>query len=365
MSTLKLKKEKLSNLFTCQKGNSKYIKTYCNKHQGDYEVYTGSTLKSFGFLNTYDYDEPNLSFTTDGEYAGTLKVLIGKYNVGGHRAILLKKDTNLDLDYFNYILQPIFYSKVKPGDVPSVSWEKHLKHIEIEIPIDKNGDYDIIEQRRIAEILKQIENKKISLQKKKNILLGVLINDNLLNDCKYKEVLISDIFSPENGSGEYTKTYCKNNAGDFPVYSGSSIEVFSNINSYDYDGEYLTWVKDGLAGYLMYHNEKFSITNHRGILIPKSDMSNIDLRYLKYIIEPIFRNECKGRVGHDGQNEYTTLNQTMINNIKTKIKIPVDNNGNYDLNKQKEIANKYRKIEEIKKNISNQIDILCSTEIQL
>ena len=42
-----------------------------------------------------------------------------------------------------------------------------------------------------------------------------------------------------------------------------------------------------------------------------------------------------------------------------------NNNGNYDLNKQKEIANKYRKIEEIKKNISNQIDILCSTEIQL
>jgi hypothetical protein len=33
-------------------------------------------------------------FTTDGEYAGTLKVLTGKYNVGGHRAILLKKDTN-------------------------------------------------------------------------------------------------------------------------------------------------------------------------------------------------------------------------------------------------------------------------------
>ena len=55
----------------------------------------------------------------------------------------------------------------------------------------------------------------------------------------------------------------------------------------------------------------------------------------------------------------------MINNIKTKIKIPIDKNGCYDLNKQKEIANKYRKIEEIKRNISTQIDMLCSTEIKL
>ena len=365
MSTLNLKKERLSNLFDCKKGNNKYTKTYCNKHHGEYEVYTGSTLKSFGFLNTYDYDKQNLSFTTDGEYAGTLKVLSGKYNVGGHRAILLKKDNNLNLDYFKYILQPIFYSRVKSGDVPSVSWEKHLKDIEIEIPINKDGDYDIEEQSRIAKILKQIENEKIVLQKKKNRLLSTLIRDNLLENCKYKEVLISEIFSPENGCGTYTKTFCKNNTGNYPVYSGSSIDIFSNINTYDYDGEYLTWVKDGLAGYLMYHNEKFSITNHRGILLPKVDMLNLDLKYLKYIIEPIFRNECKGRVGHHGQNEYTTLNQTMINNIKTKIKIPIDKNGCYDLNKQKEIANKYRKIEEIKRNISTQIDMLCSTEIKL
>ena len=47
-----------------------------------------------------------------------------------------------------------------------------------------------------------------------------------------------------------------------------------------YEGEYLTWSKDGLAGYLMYHNEKFSITNHRGILIPIKECIDIDLKYI-------------------------------------------------------------------------------------
>ena len=54
-----------------------------------------------------------------------------------------------------------------------------------------------------------------------------------------------------------------------------SIDEFSFINSYDYDGKYVTWCIDGLAGYIKVIEGEFSITNHRGILIPKETKEQI------------------------------------------------------------------------------------------
>lgn len=73
------------------------------------------------------------------------------------------------------------------------------------------------------------------------------------------------------------------------------------VDSFDYDGEYLTWAKDGLAGYMMLHSGKFSLTGHRGILIPTDNCQNIDLTYIKYVLEPIFRANKKGREGDLGK----------------------------------------------------------------
>lgn len=355
----------------CKTNSSSFTKTFINANKGDIPVYGASKdINEVGYgyvkdnLEGVKYFENCLTWNIDGSIAIFYRK--NRFSLSEKVIPLILKDSlreKVDLDYLRIMIQQS--AEIKNFHFANKAGKTKLKNIKIQIPINTNNEIKTDVQKAFVKKYIKLEESADLLTQRKMFLKDVIINDDLLNDCNYKEVLISDIFSPENGSGQYTKTYCKNNAGYFPVYSGSSIEIFSNINSYDYDGEYLTWVKDGLAGYLMYHDGKFSITNHRGILIPKLDMSNLDLGYLKCVIEPIFRRERKGRMGHDGQNEYTTLNQTMINNIKTKIKIPVDNNGNYDLNKQKEIANKYRKIEEIKKNISNQIDILCSTEIQL
>ena len=44
-----------------------------------------------------------------------------------------------------------------------------------------------------------------------------------------------------------SKDYLRNNAGEYPVYSSQTVDdgVFGRINTYDYDGEYLTWTTDG------------------------------------------------------------------------------------------------------------------------
>ena len=169
---------------------------------------------------------------------------------------------------------------------------------------------------------------------------------------KHKEYKISDIFNISLGNGKYTKSYAKKNIGEFPLYSGQTDGEYANINSYDYNGSYLTWAKDGLAGYIMHHdNEKFSITNHRGILLLKDEYNSLSLEFLKILLEPIFRKNIKGRLGTQEKNEYTTLSKEMILNIKDKLIIPINKDGTFDIEKQKEIVSKYTAIEEIKNSI--------------
>lgn len=354
MPDVKYAKVSLEKLFDNKRGNSDYTKKYCSQRRGEYEVYTGSTKSSFSKVDFYDYNVDNLSYTTDGEYAGTLDVLRGKYSVGGHRAILTPKVKGLDLDFFKYILQPLFRDVVKKGSVPSLTWTL-IKEIEVSVPIMNNGEYDVEEQKKVASKLKRIEKKKERLITSRDKLLTTVVEGDFTSKYIFKEIAITDLFIPTNGSGKYVKKYCNEHKGKYPVYSGSKTNCFAYVDSYDYSGKYLTWCIDGLAGYLMLLEGKFSITNHRGILLPKYSCEDVDLEYMKYTLEPIFRKNIKGRVGHNGQNEYTSLKLNAVNKIVDKISIPIRDDGTFDLDAQREIAMKYKKIDSIRNNISKMI----------
>ncbi len=349
-----VKKEKLSNLFICKPGNNKYTRSYCNMHAGDYEVYTGSTLKKFATLDTYDYNEPNLTFTTDGEYAGTLKVLRGKYNIGGHRKILIKKDKNINLDYFAIILQQKFYACVKNGNVPSVNWNVNLSKIVVEIPIKHNGEYDFEKQKELALKYKDIEKKKKILLNKIEFLKGIKVRI-LEKQLDKIDISFNELFKLERGR-IISKNDVNNNKGDYPVYSTQK-GIYGYINSYMKEGKYILWNTDGLAGYIKIANGKFSYTNIVGIMIPtnKYSIDAISFEYLKYYLEPIFRNNRKGRMGINGKNEYSKLNSTMIKNLDIKIPIPIKDDGSFDIEKQKEIAQKYATIEFIKQDLYKKV----------
>ena len=116
----------------------------------------------------------------------------------------------------------------------------------------------------------------------------------------FKPFSIQDIFCIERGNGKYTKSYVQNHKGTYSLYSGNTLGKFAEIDTYDYNIPCLTWAIDGLAGYIMYHNEPFSATNHRGVLIPK--MNSVDLQYVKYVTEPIFRELKKGREGSNAMS---------------------------------------------------------------
>lgn len=355
MAEVRYRKVKLDEIMDNQGGNSKYSLKYMNANPGRYPVYSAKTTGDMnkGYIKTYDYDMECLQVTSDGAKAGTIiyreKM---RFSVGPATRIWHIKDCikNLSLKYIEIKLRSVFSSK-------DFSWTKkaslyRIKNIEFEIPVDDNGNYDIEKQKEIVKKYEIVEEKKKELKEKLDYFKDVQVDFMATEISKYKKYKVSDIFDISLGDGKYTKSYSAQNVGEFPLYSGQTDGEYANINSYDYDGSYLTWAKDGLAGYIMHHdNEKFSITNHRGILLLKDGYSNLNLEFLKIILEPIFRKNIKGRLGTQEKNEYTTLSKEMIIDIKDKLKIPINEDGTFDLEKQKQIVSKYKAIEEMKNSI--------------
>ena len=106
------------------------------------------------------------------------------------------------------------------------------------------------------------------------------------------------------------------------------------------------------GGFLKLLIGKFSINGDRGILIPKD--KTIDIKYIQFVLQPILREVAKGRKGENNKNEFTKVSLTAIQEVE--IPFPIKKDGTIDLEKQKEISEKYEKIEKIKIKTSK---ILC------
>lgn len=354
--------KRIEELFKPINGNPKYTRAYCQNNLGEYIVYTGTTIGIFGKINKADYTTPQLTFTTDGENAETIEYITDKgYCIGGHRTILRPLVENIDLLYFRYVLQPLFFKNVKRGNVPSLHFNR-IKNLKIKIPALPDKSLNIEKQKEIALKFQDIEEKKKILLNKIDTLnkYSVLIDE---EECNYKKISLNKMFKLERGK-IISKPYILKHSGGFPVYSTQK-GIYGHIDTYMKDGKFLLWNTDGFAGYIKITNGKFSYTNIVGIMVPTNviDMNNISLEYLKIYLEPIFRENRKGRIGINGKNEYTKLNSTMIKQLDIQIPIPITENGEYDIKKQKELVQKYSTIESIKQNLNTRVKELVSITI--
>ena len=111
-----------------------------------------------------------------------------------------------------------------------------------------------------------------------------------------------------------SKTYIKNNIGDYPVYSSQTENngELGKISTYEYDGEFITWTTDGAnAGSVFYRNEKFNITNVCGLL--KVKIKNLNARFLYFSLLVLAKKHVKKGMG----------NPKLMSNTMAKIKIPL------------------------------------------
>ena len=275
------------------------------------------------------------------------------------KLLKIKKEFEKNLDYLflKYIIQDKLLSLQFNFNF-KCSMERVL-NTEIEIPINRNREFDLKEQKKIANKYKKIEQIKNIL--KENYKKIKIIKINLSSNCKTKSVLVTDIFDPKKGNAKYTKKYMHDHKGKYPVYSSqtSNFGEIGKINTHDYNEECFTWTTDGTyVGTVFYRNGKFSITTHCGLLRIKEKYRNkIDFEYLGFILNKTLSNYKLG----EGSNK-----RLGIKRIKEiSIEIPVNKSGKFDLKKQKEIADKYKKIKQIKKNLQENYERIISSKVQI
>ena len=108
---------------------------------------------------------------------------------------------------------------------------------------------------------------------------------------------------------------------------------------------------------------KFSINGDRGILLPKDDRTDLDFDYMKFILEPIFRELAKGRRGDNGEDEFTKLYPSMLEDVM--IPVPVDHDKHISLEAQKSIAKKYLTIQQCQQEAVEKLDMLISQKVSV
>ena len=357
----------ITQVFDIVRGDGKYTRSYVHEHAGEYPLFSGNTFGPFAQIDSYDYKVPALTWAIDG-LAGYMMIHRSPFSATNHRGILLLKDTNIDLDYAKYTLEPIFreLKKGRQGDNGENEYTSlppfMIQSVKFAVPVDHNGEPWLEKQKEIAAGYVTLEQTKEIVAEQIANLSQVSIVPNC-DEYAIEYLPLNELFDTIKGKSMYTKKYGNLHSGPYPVYSASSQGTLTHLDTYDYDGRYMTWSTNGFAGTILILDGKFSINGDRGILVPKNGRQDLDFDYMKFTLEPIFRELAKGRKGDNGEDEFTKLYPSMLSDIM--VPIPVDGKGNISLPLQKEIAQKFISVQNSQKEIIEKLHTLISKKISI
>lgn len=383
LAELGVKKNENRRYVTVSLNNEDYFELFIGKRvlkkdlpqlNGDIPLYSANVFQPFGFVKESNIDSFDYNYVLwgiDGEFEFNVMEKGTKFATTDHCGAIRLKNDNI---YPYYLMYQLYLVKNKYGfDRGLRSSLKNMANVEVEIPIDDDGNFDFEAQKELTNVFLTSNEIKEKLREEKKRLTNIVINiENALD--KYKEVPITELFEIKQGNAFYTKKRILSNnwEGDVPVYSSNTknggLLIKMRLDKIDpkdlYYQQCLTWSIDGYAGVIFVrnlengNNEKdskyyFTINNHCGIFLPKVD--NLYLPYIKHYLQPIFFKRAKGY----GNNK---LGTNQIEDIM--IKIPVDDEGNYDYEKQREIMKKHEIIEGIQKEIGNKLDEILSINLK-
>lgn len=359
-SELNKKAYKLKDLFDIEKGKSLYTKSYGNLNKGGNPVYSASNNAPLTYINTNDYDGQYLTWATNG-FAGYMMLIDGKFSINGDRGLLKPKISNINLLYVKNIVEPKLreLAKGRKGENGSDEFTKvypnMVEEVEIVMPIDEDGNFDLETQKDIVDKILYVEDIKKTIEEYKSQIENLTVEIDI--EFENKEFKIEELFNFTRGR-VISKKDLNKNPGNYPVYSSNTKEegLLGSLNTYDFDCEGITWTTDGIyAGTTFYRNGKFSITNVCGLITLKEEFKNsVYLPFINDILN--FREIATGTA-----NKKVMTN--VILNSDITLKIPVTQKGKIDLKAQQELSNKYKKIEQIKKSILDELDRISKTEI--
>ena len=168
------------------------------------------------------------------------------------------------------------------GAVRANIGQKDLSKIPLVIP-------PVNEQKAIASLLEKwdtaIEKTETLIEAKEKRFKWLL--KTLTQPTKeWQKSTMSDSFDLGRGR-VISKKYIEKNKGIYPVFSSqtSNNGEFGKINTFDFEGNYITWTTDGAnAGEVFFRKGKFNCTNVCGTAKPK-DEKEICARFIAYYLK--------------------------------------------------------------------------------
>lgn len=182
--------------------------------------------------------------------------------------------------------------------------------------------------------------------------------------CEVKEII--DLTKSQTNGSKFTLGFINEHPGKIPVYGAvkfdnkpsygyvednaiiveeiggkrreSKVRYFEDCLTYNIDGQ-------GGCGYVFYRRGRFSLSEKvKPLPIKNEYKDSLDPLYLKYVLQPLFLANVRGR----------KITKEIIQDLL--VPIPINEDETFDLNAQKIIASKYKKMEEIKLALCKQID---------
>lgn len=253
--------------------------------QNGYEEWTQRAIPEYG----------DVLFTREAPAGETCLVPKDIKMCMGQRMVLLRPASEkIDPLFFSLVLASekikLDILKLSIGSTVSRINIEDIKQLKVPVP-------SLDEQRKISKILNAWEQAILttekllanSQQQKKALMQQLITGKKRLLDengvqfgKEWEQVTVSDICKIGRGR-VISKIEIEKNNGIYPVYSSQTMNdgVMGYLNSFDFDGEYVTWTTDGVyAGTIFYRTGRFNCTNICGTLIAKS--GNLNLKFLSF-----------------------------------------------------------------------------------
>ncbi|WP_434063078.1 restriction endonuclease subunit S [Helicobacter pylori] len=237
-----------------------------------------------GYTNKFNVSKNTIAIS-EGGTCGYVRFMTSDFWSGGHNYSLQKISNKVN----NLCLYHILKSYEK--DIMKLGVGSGLKNIQLKAL----KDFKILlppldEQIAIANVLSDVDRYLYALDalilKKESVkkALRIKMLNQILASNRVEFKKIGEICLIKRGRVIEKKILQEN--GKYPVYSSQTLNngILGFIDTYDFDGEFLTWTTDGAyAGSVFYRNGRFSITNVCGLLQVIQD--NIIHKYLYYILQ--------------------------------------------------------------------------------
>jgi type I restriction enzyme M protein len=360
---------KVKDLFDIHRGKSKYTKKYGDLNKGKFPVYSASHNEPLTHINTFDFAGEYLSWATNG-FAGYIKILSGRFSINADRGLLEPKSKTINIFYVKHKLEPILrgLAKGRKGEKGQDEFTKvypsMIEDIEISMPLDELGNFNLAAQEEVVEkskIVADVNNKVANYKKRINKLLITVEKDLTI----LRTVPISDILdSPPTNSGLKKKDVASQPSAmhKIPVYSATRNEDFifgwvSEDSKWKKYEDVLTWIKDGnSSGYVFYRKGKFVPYEKVKLLKIKDEYSqNLSYKYLKNVIQTKLLQE------DFGFSDKCSMDKVL----KFSIQIPSHPNGDFDIQAQNQIAEKYTQVEGIKSTLIRELDKVSQIQVEI